>query len=169
MQGSWRIRRPHPGEWRAVSRLVLRSKAFWGYSDDFLAHFAPGMTVPPRTLATADCLVAAQGPWLLGYGVRRGGRLDDLFVAPEAMGRGIGRTLLDRLRRHARAAGHAGLVFDADPFAVGFYRRQGARVVGWTPSPWPGDPSRRLPRMRLPVRRTVPCRGGYAAASASSG
>ena len=40
----------------------------------------------------------------------------------------------------------------AAPFAAGFYRRLGARTVGWMPSPWPGDPGRRLPRMRLPLR-----------------
>ena len=67
---------------------------------------------------------------MLAYGARRRDRLDDLFVAPEAMGLGLGRLLLTRLRGHALAAGHRQLTLDADPFAAGFYRRQGARLVG---------------------------------------
>lgn len=150
------LRRPRPAEWRQVTALVRRSKAHWGYSPDFLAHFAPSLRVDPRTLATADCWVAARGRRLAGYAARRRGRLDDLFVAPEAMGAGLGRRLLARMAVGARAAGHRCLVLDADPFAAGFYHRLGARTVGWTPSPWPGDPDRRLPRMRLSVRLPLP-------------
>ncbi len=128
---------------------MCRSKAHWGYSDAFLAHFAPSMVVGPRTLARDDCWVAARGRRLLAYAARRRGRLDDLFVAPDAMGAGLGRLLLARVRAAALAAGHRCLTLDADPFAAGFYRRQGAQTVGWVPSPWPGDPARRLPRMRL--------------------
>ena len=40
-----------------MTALVLRSKAHWGYSAAFLAHFAPGMVVRPRTLVRDDCLV----------------------------------------------------------------------------------------------------------------
>ncbi|BBK44969.1 N-acetyltransferase [Allostella vacuolata] len=161
-QGFCRIRRPRPAEWRAVTRLVLRSKAHWGYPGSFLAHFAPGMVVGPRTLARGDCWVAARGRCLLGFVARRRGRLDDLFVAPEAMGRGLGGRLLALARRGGLAAGHRCLTLDADPYATGFYRRHGARLVGWRPSPWPGDPGRRLPRMRLPPANAsspLPARG----------
>lgn len=136
-----------------MTALVLRSKAHWGYSAAFLAHFAPGMVVRPRTLVRDDCLVAARGRCLLAYVARRRGRLEDLFVAPEAMGLGLGRLLLDRVRRAALAAGQRTLVLDSDPSAIGFYRRQGARPCGWRASPWPGDPARKLPRMRLPPGR----------------
>ena len=132
-----------------MTALVLRSKAHWGYSAAFLAHFAPGMVVRPRTLVRDDCLVAARGRYLLAYVVRRRGRIEDLFVAPEAMGRGLGRVLLDRARHAALAAGRRTLELDSDPFAIGFYRGQGARLYGWRASPWPGDPARKLPRMRL--------------------
>ncbi|WP_374443187.1 GNAT family N-acetyltransferase [Stella sp.] len=132
---------------------MLRSKAHWGYSPAFLAHFAPGLVVRPAVLAHGDCVVAARGRHLYGYAMRRRARLADLFVAPEAMGRGVGGALLARLRRHARAAGQRTLTLEADPFAAGFYRRCGARVVGWSRSPWPGEPGRRLPRMRLATGR----------------
>lgn len=68
------------------------------------------------------------------------------------MGAGLGRALLARMAAGALAAGHRCLTLDADPFAEGFYRRQGARTFGWRHSPWPGDPARRLPRMRLLAR-----------------
>ncbi|BBK34122.1 acetyltransferase (GNAT) family protein [Stella humosa] len=139
-----------------MTALVLRSKAHWGYPGTFLTHFAPSMVVRPTTLVRDDCWVAAGGRRLLAYGARRRGWLDDLFVAPGAMGLGLGRVLLEQLRARARAAGHRHLMLNADPFAAGFYRRQGARLVGWTGSPWPGEPGRRLPRMRLSTRLALP-------------
>lgn len=145
-----------------MTQLVVRSKAHWGYPAGFLAYFTPEMVVGPRTLAREDCWVAAQGALLLGYVARRRGRLNDLFVAPEAMGKGLGGSLLRLARLGGLAAGHRCLVFDADPFAVPFYRRHGARRIGWQPSPWPGDPGRRLPRMRLPPANAsspLPVRG----------
>jgi hypothetical protein len=50
----------------------------------------------------------------------------------------------------ARAGGASALELDADPNAVGFYERMGARQVGETPSSV--VPGRSLPRMRIDLR-----------------
>ncbi|MGE0715837.1 MAG: GNAT family N-acetyltransferase [Alphaproteobacteria bacterium] len=132
---------------------MRESKASWGYDADFLAHFAPSLRVTPGALTRRRCWAAVAGGTLLGYAALADDRLDDLFVAPSAMGRGVARSLLRRAARDALRLGRRRLVLDADPFAEGFYRRLGARRIGWTLSPWPGDPGRRLPRMALPCIR----------------
>jgi len=51
--------------------------------------------------------------------------LDGLFVEPDAMGRGVGRALVDDVGRRARRAGAYRIVVIANPQAVGFYERLG--------------------------------------------
>jgi GNAT superfamily N-acetyltransferase len=56
--------------------------------------------------------------------------LDHLWIAPHAMGRGIGRALFEHAAGEARRLGHETLKIEADPNAEGFYARMGARRVG---------------------------------------
>ena len=59
-----------------------------------------------------------------------GMHLDHLWIAPHAMGRGIGRALFEHAVEQARRLGHQTLKIEADPNAEGFYTRMGARRVG---------------------------------------
>ncbi len=59
----------------------------------------------------------------------RGMHLEDLFVVPEARGRGVGRALLMHLARLAHARGYGRLEWNVlgwNAPAIGFYRRMGA-------------------------------------------
>jgi N-acetylglutamate synthase-like GNAT family acetyltransferase len=74
--------------------------------------------------------------------------LESLWVDPAWIGRGIGRALLERAESRARAVGASRMTIVADPNAIGFYERAGARQVGWIESTPPG---RLLPRLTLPL------------------
>ncbi|MGE0723021.1 MAG: GNAT family N-acetyltransferase [Alphaproteobacteria bacterium] len=150
MQG---LRRARPGDLAAMTDVVRRSKAHWGYDAAFLRHFHRSLAISRSDLAGGRYVVVERAGRLVGLGGRRGRVIDNLFVVPEAIGTGLGRRLLAWLLDDARRAGLAIVLVDSDPFAVGFYRRMGGRPVGWTRSPWPGDPERRLPRLRLVTAR----------------
>lgn len=66
----------------------------------------------------------------------RGLYLEDLYVRPEARGKGVARVLLVYLARLGRAQGCNRMewaVLDWNELAIGFYRRIGARPIeGWT-------------------------------------
>lgn len=65
----------------------------------------------------------------LGFLARMGPRIDALYLAPEARGRGLGRALLDE----AKTAGHLGLyTFQANLDARRFYAREGFHEVRFT-------------------------------------
>lgn len=54
----------------------------------------------------------------------------NLFVAPDAQGRGVGQELLEHIEALARESSLPGLSLDSSLTAVGFYRRLGYRETG---------------------------------------
>jgi len=94
----------------------------------------------------AQVLLATEGDGVVGMALyhatfstflgRPGIWLEDLFVTPDARGRGHGRALLDALMR--RAVGRLEwAVLDWNQPAIDFYRSLGARPVeGWTRYRW---------------------------------
>jgi GNAT superfamily N-acetyltransferase len=74
--------------------------------------------------------------------------LEDLFVRPEARGRGVGRALLAHLAALARERGCGRLewwVLDWNESAIRFYRSLGAQAMDdWTVFRLTGEPLRRL-------------------------
>lgn len=73
------------------------------------------------------------------------------FVDPPFIGKGVGRAMFDHMTAEARRAGYRRLVIEADPGAVPFYRRMGARAAGRAPSG--SIPGRMLPRLVYDLTR----------------
>ena len=73
--------------------------------------------------------------------------LEDLWLEPTLIGKGLGRLLFDHAAELARGHGSRVLEWDAEPFARGFYEAMGGVEIGRTPSA--AEPGRTLPRMRL--------------------
>lgn len=147
-----RIRPARPDEAAALTGLVLRSKAHWGYGEEFLALCREELALRPEELETLRAHVAERdgGP-LLGVFTIRGappeGTLEHLYVEPSAMGLGVGGTLLRAARDVARSSGFSALLIHSDPNAEAFYLREGAVRAGSVPSG--SIPGRVLPLLRL--------------------
>lgn len=73
----------------------------------------------------------------LGFGIEYGGAdafVDDLYLVPDARGRGLGKIVLDLLETQARDLGLAALFLVVDPEntpALRLYRRQGFEGTHW--------------------------------------
>ena len=70
-------------------------------------------------------------------------KLEALFVAPEHIGRGLGRTLIEHAREEARKNGASSLVIQSDPNAQEFYAAAGGVLSGSRESD--SVPGRQLP------------------------
>jgi GNAT superfamily N-acetyltransferase len=62
--------------------------------------------------------------------------VEDLFVGPEWMRRGIGSTLVEAIAAIARSAGWRCIEVDANPHALAFYTRVGFTAVGEAAVPY---------------------------------
>src|SRR5947207_10640619 len=103
------IRAPDVRELPVLSELCMRSKAVWGYDDDFMAACLKELTFVPGELVSSRIAVAARGERVLGVAqVRMVGRdadLQKLFVEPSALRGGVGRALFDWATDAAREMG----------------------------------------------------------------
>lgn len=132
-----------------MADVTMRSKAHWGYDPAFLAacreELTPTVGDLGPGLAVWDEGRIGGVAWVKDTGATA--ELHALFIAPEAMGRGIGATLFDWCCTYACGLGADLIGLDADPFAEGFYLRKGMQRVGEVASlTWP---DRMLPRMEL--------------------
>lgn len=150
-----RLRAARPQEAAALTALALRSKAYWGYDEDFMTACRGELTLRGETVAAHRTTVAeeADGGRVLGFVTLEGepplGAVGMLFVSPDAMGRGAGRLLYGHAVRTAAGLGFTRLTIDADPNAESFYRAMGAVTVSRVPSG--SIPGRTLPLMSVDV------------------
>lgn len=146
-----RLRQPTPGELPHLGDLCLRSKAVWGYDAAFMEACRDELMLHAEDIHATEVVVAEVDGTAVGVAqvaiVGTGGDLLKLFVAPEMIGSGVGRTLFEWCCDTARGKGAGELVIESDPGAVPFYRRMGAKDAGSAPSG--SVPGRVLPRLVL--------------------
>jgi GNAT superfamily N-acetyltransferase len=136
----------------AITALMRRSKAHWGYDAAFMEAALPYLVVSDDAIAHGLVWVLEDDGTLAGFIFLRPTEepgevlLSDLFVDPPYIGRGCGRLLWDHAVSTARTMGFETIVFDADPNALDFYLRMGAVQVGETASTV--QAGRMLPLMR---------------------
>lgn len=152
-----RIRPARTEEAQQLSELAYRSKAHWGYDDQFLARCRDPLTVSPGNIVEGRVFVLEDQGRVRGFYELTGEgpekELTFLFVEPADIGRGYGRALWLHAVRTAKVRGADRILIHSDPHAEAFYRAMGAKRVGEVPST--AIPGRMLPLMcfdlRLPV------------------
>lgn len=141
-----------------LSALVMRAKAHWGYSAQTLEAWCSELAVSPEDIRARPTVVAASGDVVVGFyslsPSDTAWELDNLWVSPQSMHRGVGRTLLSHALEAAALGGAAEVIVDADPNAEQFYLECGAVHRGQVPAPTPGQPRRVRPQLALSRRAT---------------
>ena len=134
------IRPARDGECALLTRLALRSKASWGYSEQFMTDCVDELTISEEDIREHAFFVLEEDGDVIGFcGLQAlsdaRGELIDVFVEPSRLRQGHGRRLIE----HAKQA--------ADPNAQEFYRSCGGRQIGTVPSG--SIPGRRLPLIEI--------------------
>jgi len=141
-----------------LTELCLRSKAVWGYDRGFLEVCRGELTLREEDLMTTHVAVAEIRGAVVGVvQVETAGRTADLlklFIDPPSLGNGTGRRLFDWACALAKDQSATDLVIEADPYVAPFYRRMGARDVGFAPSG--SIAGRMLPKLTLDLTKDTP-------------
>ena len=150
------LRAPTVEELPALSALCLRSKALWGYDNDFMEACRGELTIEPCELRSTSIVVAERVGKVAGVAQIKvlGSEADllKLFVEPTILRNGVGKTLFVWAIEQATSRGANRLVIEADPSAVPFYRRMGAQDCGFAPSG--SIAGRMLPKLVKELRST---------------
>ena|SRR5258705_8422963 len=147
-----RIRPAQLNEAEALSELMRRSKAYWGYDADFMARIGPEMQLTAEHIvdSLAVCICEDDFGRVVGFyhlHVRKSGlRLEDLFIEPDCIGQGYGKLLWDHAVEAARTLGYKNFTLESDPHAEPFYLKMGAVRVSKRESHIAG---RFLPQMQF--------------------
>jgi GNAT superfamily N-acetyltransferase len=147
----FRLRTPRCEEAAALTELCLRSKAVWGYDEDFMQACRRELTLTASIMRSSYLKVAEIEGHLVGVAqvIVKGelAELGKLFVEPSRLRSGVGKALFEWAATVARDSRAVIMVVEADPDAAGFYRRMGAADDGTAPSG--SIPGRLLPRLKL--------------------
>ena len=145
------IRAARTDEAAELSALAFEAKAHWGYSTDVLESWKQLLQVTDADIAAGRVFVGTIDGAVVGfYSLAPGAgpwELDNLWVSPGFMRRGLGRELLAHALESACRGGALRVTVDADPNAESFYLRSGAVRCGGVPAPIPGDPERVRPQL----------------------
>jgi GNAT superfamily N-acetyltransferase len=136
-----RIRAPQTDEGERLREIAIAAKSYWGYDLARVVQWAAAGDFSPRGLREKEIYVAEVGGRAIAWAalIPQGEVvwLDDLWVEPEWIGAGVGSRLFQHAVEHARQLGAKRVEWDAEPNAIGFYEKLGARYLRDSkPSEW---------------------------------
>jgi GNAT superfamily N-acetyltransferase len=133
MQNGVLVRPAIADEGERLRDIAVAAKAFWRYDTERVLAWASSGDFSSAGLARKQVFVAVSGRTPVGWAatIRQGKVLwlDDLWVEPGSMGRGIGRQLFEHAVASGKQQGAARVEWEAEPNAIGFYEKMGGRYV----------------------------------------
>lgn len=120
-----------------LGELAIRSKAYWGYSAEFMAACRNELLVSLDKLKSSKFhYMAAErrgeiiGFYALEHVSESEFELEALFVKPKYIGSGIGKALITHAKKYAAAIGGGTLIIQGDPNVEKFYLAAGGKLTG---------------------------------------
>ncbi len=149
------IRKVKPEEAATLTDIAFTAKRYWGYPESWIEAWREELTITSDYIQSNIVFAAEENDRLIGFYamVTLPGKteLDHLWVLPEAIGKGIGRQLLEHAIGQVMVAGGNKLEIVSDPNAEGFYLKAGAKRIGEVISEIEGR-QRKLPRLKIEIQ-----------------
>ena len=149
---TYRIRRVIPKEADELTLIALSAKAHWGYPERWLEVWTPELTLSPEYFEANESWAVVDNARLIAFYTLEekngNGWLENLWVLPEYLGKGVGKELFLHAMDLARKRGYKALQLEADPNAIGFYEKMGMHKISERHSEVDGQP-RVLPIMEI--------------------
>lgn len=134
------LRSANPAEGARLKEIAIASKAFWGYESERVQEWADRGDFSPERLRELTVFVAEHDGRAVAWAslIPKGDTawLEDLWVEPEWMGKGVGARLFRHAAEHARRDGATALEWEAEPNAIGFYEKMGGSYLRESVGEW---------------------------------
>ena len=131
-----RIEKANSDDHKILTEITKKSKAFWGYSNEQMTQWNDALTITQEYIQTNFTYNLTKENHVIGYYSYFNSeaaiiKLDNLFVLPEYIGKGIGNYLMqDFLNRIKENRDVKKILLDADPNAEKFYQKFGFTTIG---------------------------------------
>lgn len=149
------IERATPEQSEALTKIAFAAKRHWNYPESWISQWAAALTISPDYVAKNLVFAAEENGIVSGFYSLvldiDSADLDHLWIDPQFIGGGLGRTLFEHAVETARSVGATTLTIESEPNAEGFYQKMGAVRVGETVTEIEGKP-RVLPNLVLDLR-----------------
>ncbi len=151
-----RIRLPRLHEGERLREIAVAAKGHWGYDLGRVRSWAAAADLSVEEFREKEVYVAeAEGRAVAWAALIPRGELiwlDDLWVEPDSIGKGIGSILFRHCVERATLLGGKAMEWEAEPNAVGFYEKLGGRFLRESkPSAW----GRALPVMGVDLAESL--------------
>ncbi len=117
-----------------LTELALRSKAFWGYSQEFIEACRPHLEITAEYIRSWPVKVLEHHGKLLGFYslkvITGEQRLDNLWIEPNEKKKGYGRLLFKNALIEAKNLHWDHFKMAVEPESVAFYNKMGAVMIG---------------------------------------
>ncbi|MDR7371596.1 GNAT family N-acetyltransferase [Flavobacterium aquidurense] len=122
------IEKAIPQDHQVLTEITKKSKAFWGYSDEQIEIWADALTVSEKYIEVNSVYKLVFEDKIAGYYSfyfkdEKTVKLDNLFISPEYIGKGLGRIAMNHFLMIARKLGINTITLNADPNAETFYTK----------------------------------------------
>lgn len=114
-----------PEDAASLTEIAFTAKRYWGYPDRWMENWRDILTVQPEFIASHETFLAVVDGQSVGFYAlgQKNGRMNllHMWVLPDWMGRGIGRSLFYHAVGRTKASGFRELEIESDPNAEGFW------------------------------------------------
>ena len=128
------IRQVKPEEADILTQIAISAKSHWNYPDHWMELWTPQLTFTSEYFDENESWVAEEDNIPIAFYTLQekdsNAWLENLFVLPDYMGKGVGKQLFLHAIDLARQRGYKILQLLADPNAVGFYEKMGMHKIG---------------------------------------
>lgn len=122
-------------DYEILTQITKKSKAHWGYSNEQIEIWSPYLTVSKEYIKTNSVYNLQIEDMIVGYysffhESENIIKLDNLFVLPEFIGKGLGKILMSDFLKRLKNQGIQKVVLNSEPNAEDFYAKFGFVKVG---------------------------------------
>ncbi len=120
------ITKANTHDYRVLTDITKKSKAYWGYSDEQMRKWSDLLTITEEYIQNNEVYKLIINQSIVAYYSyfeieKDSVRLDNLFVSPENIGKGYGKLLMNDFILKIKKSEAKRIILDADPNAQKFY------------------------------------------------